>query len=32
MLDFEKLLKDIRKYNNEEIIVLGYYNPYEYKK
>lgn len=32
MLDFEKLLKDIRKYNTEEIIVLGYYNPYEYKK
>ncbi len=32
MVDFEKLIKDIRKYNTKEIIVLGYYNPYEYKK
>ena len=31
MQELDNLLKNIRKYNNRKIILLGYYNPYEYK-
>ncbi len=30
MKELDNLLKSIRKYNNRKIILLGYYNPYEY--
>ena len=28
--DYIELRESIRKYNNRKIILLGYYNPYEY--